>query len=141
MNRSTGKCHFCNNEETLSHLFFYCERSRVFLFLIFEMFEYIEPTCIDSLDFEFSLYNIILGFQANTWFSNIFNFILFLAKWILWIERNQMKYNRKYTTIEVMFKKLKNMIKANIEIIERSRFENYDYVSSVLSVIDSYVYM
>ena len=88
MNMSNGKCHQCNADEDLCHLFFACHKSYTFLTEVFKMLHIIEPESILNDDYKLSLSNIIFGFSASLKFSELFNFVLLYSKWIIWTERN-----------------------------------------------------
>ena len=82
------------------------------------MFEYMESECIDN-DFELSMFNVIFGFQSKEIFTNIFNFILLMAKWIIWVERNRVKYQNINVTPLSMFEKLRNIVLGHLILLRK----------------------
>ena len=115
MRLSNGKCHFCTTEtETLDHLFFFCVKSHVFMYKIFTfMWDTLPESNIIS--FEFSACNVMLGFNVkDDYIVDMCNLILFTAKWILWKERNLIKYQQKVCSITQLFALFKNILAENL---------------------------
>ena len=98
MRLSNGKCHFCTTEtETLDHLFFFCVKSHAFMYKIFTFMCNINS-------FEFSACNVMLRFNVkDDYIVDMCNLILFTATWILWKERNLIKYQQKVCSITQLF--------------------------------------
>ena len=124
MNMSNGKCHQCNADEDLCHLFFACHKSYTFLTEVFKMLHIIEPESILNDDYKLSLSNIIFGFSASLKFSELFNFVLLYSKWIIWTERNIKKYQNIDNSIRVMRHKLQTSVYYQIDIILRCKNVN-----------------
>ena len=79
MGLSNGKCHFCvHHTETLDHLFFHCVKIQEFLN---KVFTYMYQNIPGSHDFEFTIYNVMLGFDIDNDITCICNLLLFTAKW------------------------------------------------------------
>ena len=64
MGLSNGKCHVCDHHtETLDQLFFHCVKIQEFFNKVFTYMYQIIP---GSHDFEFNIYNVMLGFDIYT---------------------------------------------------------------------------
>ena len=97
--KSNGKCHFCTDYvENIEHLFYDCERSKEFLSFVFAMMNFVEPRSKNHVEFTFSKFNVIFGFATKEKISNVCNFIVLMAKWEIWKERNIVKYQKKNST-------------------------------------------
>ena len=97
MGLSNGKCHFCvHHTETLDHLFFHCVKIQEFLKKVFTYMYHIIP---GSHNFEFHIYNVMLGFDIDNDITFLCNLLLFTAKWVIWKERNLIKYQQKVNSV------------------------------------------
>ena len=69
------------------------------------MMDFVEPRSKNHVEFTFSKFNVIFGFATKEKFSNVCNFIVLMAKWEIWKERNIVKYQKKNSTCFTMFKR------------------------------------
>lgn len=95
MNRSNGKCHFCNEKESLFHLFIYCKLVED---VWREIFEKIREFCskLNIQKLQKSETSIIFGvINADASYTQILDTVLLITKWVIWKTRNIAKYQKK----------------------------------------------
>ena len=113
MGLSNGKCHFCGHHtETLDHLFFHCVKIQEFLKKVFTYMYHIIP---GSHNFEFHIYNVMLGFDIDNDITCLCNLLLFTAKWVIWKERNLIKYQQKVNSVIKLFNMFKCILIDNLK--------------------------
>lgn len=93
MKKSNGRCHFCqinniHNTESIQHLFFHCSYADS---VIKKIISFIRNSNI-SLDFSIKEENMILGIYDCNKNNIIFNIVIYVSKWILWKQRNSIKF-------------------------------------------------
>ena len=139
MRKSNGKCHFCEiYEETLLHLFFECEIVKEYLSYVHHFLKNID---LENLDDEmiFTPSVMILGFRKCR--KNIIlvgNIMILVSKWIIWKERNLIKYQKKTSNNRAveMFIWFKNALKLEIETIVGSKCR-YDMLITLKSLLEN----
>ena len=113
MNRSNGKCHFCNEKESLFHLFIYCKLVED---VWREIFEKIREFCskLNIQKLQKSETSIIFGvINADASYTQILDTVLLITKWVIWKTRNIAKYQKKGISKLVIL----NMIKHEMQFL------------------------
>ena len=68
-----------------------------------------------SHDFEFTIYNVMLGFDIDNDITCVCNLLLFTAKWVIWKERNLIKYQQKVNSVIQLFNMFKFILIDNLK--------------------------
>ena len=100
MGTSNGLGPFCkNNTETLQHLFFQCLKIKP---IIEKLNTMIIAVCDQTyvLNEENIMLGIYLYDKHNIKEVLFVNFVIFVAKWVIWKFRNDIKYNKKKKLIQ-----------------------------------------
>ena len=99
-----GKCHFCKHHfETQSHLFYNCK-------IIYPLIAYIE-TLLEKVEITRNIplqeQNMIIGFYEGSFEGLVLgNIILIVTKWVIWKQRNKIKYEK----INISFTDIKRKV-------------------------------
>ena len=132
MNRSDGKCHFCAEVESLTHLFYNCNYVQQF-------FSYVEQNIADHVPWKPKLISIIRN-KKEYLIGNIdddncfFNAITINMKYTIWKVRNIIKFQNKVINVNSAFVILKEMLRSNIQTFLRTgKATNIDFYKSLLS--------
>lgn len=117
----TKKCVFCDDEETLDHIFLYCFRLRGLFFILEDL--------VGRLGEVFSMVNFIFGPKYIAGRRNkisLINYIVGEAKLAIWLARKRKLRNENFVYPEVIFK---DLITARI----RAEFAFYKLTNNVLT--------
>ena len=94
MNKSDGKCKICKREnESIKHLIFECSEITL-------LWAKIEDFISETLDFhvDINLNNVVIGVNSDVCNGDMYvkiyiNFVILNTKWLIWKNRNDVKYN------------------------------------------------
>ena len=140
MGKSDGTCKICNNcNETLCHLFYECSN----LTLLWEKLrDFI--SVVTCCHLQISLKEVILGIDKCINESNVrlvSNVIIFIAKWNIWLNRNDVKCNSSHTkNYKRLYKEVLQKCSFQIEILRQSSkwLKCYTRVKKMLVSITNY---
>ena len=120
MGKSDGICKICNNcNETLCHLFYECSHLTPFWKKISDLISVV--TCCNL---QISPKEVIIGVDKSIkdpYVRLVSNFIIFAAKWIIWLNRNDVKFNGSpIKNHERLYKEVLHKCTFHTEILKQS---------------------
>ena len=128
-----GKCHFCKHHfETQSHLFYNCK-------MIYPLIKFIETLLRKveiTKDIPLQEKNMVLGFYEGSLEGLILgNIILIVTKWVIWKQRNKIKYEKINISLADIKRKVVFELKQclNLRLNHKvKRIPNIDYYINIL---------
>lgn len=133
MHFSTGVCVLCKcQEENLEHLLIDCEQ-------VYKAWQEVEYTLryiadVTETYFEFTRFNMMVGYLKSGYQYEIMNVILSITRWIIWKRRCIEKYEKSKISLYEMISWIKREIYGHIDILLLTdRVKNRDILYGIIA--------
>ena len=136
MGRSNGKCFFCKTEnETLQHLFYTCDKIKTIWETVCDA---INAFLIEKnmIGINFCEKHIILGIHDKNKENKTLNTVLNTVKWVVWKNRNVIKYQKKNLSSQIIKEYVRIELKDLLNCVQFKSVKNMRFLNNLKEIIE-----